>query len=135
MTLEYSIDQIEEVAGRVLAFAKAEILLFNAPMGAGKTTLIKQMCRNLGVAGEVNSPTFSIVNEYITDRINVYHFDLYRLDSAVELYDIGFEDYLDKPGLKFIEWPELASEFIDRSTTVHIEILDPTTRILKISNN
>ena len=82
-------------------------------MGIGKTTLIKEVCANLGVRGKMSSPTFSIVNEYITnDSKLIYHFDLYRLKNIEELYDIGFEEYISQDNLCFIEWPEKIEKMI-----------------------
>lgn len=81
-------------------------------MGAGKTTLIKQFCSHLGIEDEVSSPTFSLVNEYESALGPVYHFDLYRIQSEEEFYDIGYEDYFFSGYLCLIEWPEMASGII-----------------------
>ncbi len=81
-------------------------------MGAGKTTLIKELCRTLGVADEVSSPTFSLVNEYESGIGPIYHFDLYRIRSVEELYDLGYEDYFFSGYLCLVEWPEMAPEII-----------------------
>jgi tRNA threonylcarbamoyladenosine biosynthesis protein TsaE len=93
-------------------FSDQRIFLFDAPMGAGKTTLIKEMCRSLGSNDNFSSPTYSIVNEYHYPRGKIFHFDLYRLINRVELLDIGFEDYLLSQHYCFIEWPQLAEELI-----------------------
>jgi tRNA threonylcarbamoyladenosine biosynthesis protein TsaE len=135
MTAVYKLEEIDKVAGDFIAFAKAnptiDTYLFDAPMGAGKTTLIKAICKGLGIGDEVSSPTFSLVNEYSgTDP--VLHFDLYRVESPEELYDIGFEDYLDRRAYKFIEWPEYAMAFLEEYKTVSIKIVDPQTRKLRI---
>ncbi|TNF23947.1 MAG: tRNA (adenosine(37)-N6)-threonylcarbamoyltransferase complex ATPase subunit type 1 TsaE [Bacteroidetes bacterium] len=89
-----------------------KIMIFSGPMGAGKTTLIKELCRTLGVADEVSSPTFSLVNEYESGIGPVYHFDLYRIRSVEELYDLGYEDYFFSGYLCLVEWPEMAPEII-----------------------
>jgi tRNA threonylcarbamoyladenosine biosynthesis protein TsaE len=82
-------------------------------MGAGKTTFIQALCRQLQVVDVVNSPTFSIVNEYLThEGKSVFHFDLYRIKKAEELLDIGYEDYFFSGSYCFIEWPELAADLI-----------------------
>lgn len=81
-------------------------------MGAGKTTLIKEFCLHLGVSDEVSSPTFSLVNEYQSEVVPVYHFDLYRIRSEEELYDIGYEDYFFSGYLCLVEWPEMAASLI-----------------------
>jgi tRNA threonylcarbamoyladenosine biosynthesis protein TsaE len=110
--MEYHIDDIDKAADYVIASAKAKTLLFTAPMGSGKTTLIKAICKKLGVVDPITSPTFSIVNEYKGSYTLIYHFDLYRLQSIDELHDIGAEEYLDSDALKLIEWPALAMPMI-----------------------
>ena len=89
-----------------------KIMLFNGPMGAGKTTLIKQICMQLGSNDSFSSPTYQLVNEYKFLNGKIYHFDLYRLKSLEELLDIGFEDYLQPNNFCFIEWPEFAQQFL-----------------------
>jgi tRNA threonylcarbamoyladenosine biosynthesis protein TsaE len=107
MTLTYNLSQIDSIAKEVLAFADQRIILFKGTMGVGKTTLIKAICRHLGVEEETVSPTFSIVNEYQgAQQQKIYHFDLYRLNKAEELLDLGFEDYLQQADWMLIEWPE-----------------------------
>ena len=105
----------EQAAKELIDFAGDEkVFLFDAPMGAGKTTFIKSLCSFLGVTDTMSSPTYSIVNEYNTNnKFKVYHFDLYRLKSTDELFEIGFEDYLNSNNYLFIEWPELATNFLD----------------------
>jgi tRNA threonylcarbamoyladenosine biosynthesis protein TsaE len=84
------------------------IILFKAEMGGGKTTLIKEICSQLGVLETMSSPTFSVVNEYHTaENKIIYHFDLYRLKSIDECFDIGMEEYLYSGNYCFIEWPEI----------------------------
>lgn len=111
-------------AAELMAFAGTErVFLFEAPMGAGKTTFIKALCTRLGVTGPMSSPTYSVVNEYAThDHRRIYHFDLYRLKSTPELLDIGFEEYLDSGDYLFIEWPELAFPLIGSHVKVNIEL-------------
>lgn len=105
-----TLEQLPHVCTEVIhALGDKKILLFDAPMGAGKTTFISEFCKQLGVENEVSSPTYSIVNEYHTDEGKViYHFDLYRLKSLEEVMDIGFEEYIDSGKLCLIEWPEIA---------------------------
>jgi tRNA threonylcarbamoyladenosine biosynthesis protein TsaE len=94
-----------EFAGSLSA---SDIVPVYGELGAGKTQFIKGICKNLGVKQVVNSPTFIIVNEYSSEKIDrIYHFDLYRIKTLNELYDIGFDDYLNGSGLILIEWPEL----------------------------
>lgn len=98
---------------------KEKIVLFSGEMGAGKTTLIKEFCHYLGVQDEVSSPTFSLVNEYDSSIGPIYHFDLYRIQSEEELYDIGYEDYFFSGYLCLVEWPEMASGIIPEN---HISV-------------
>lgn len=104
----------KEVARQLLEFAGDErIFTFDAPMGSGKTTFIKSLCQQLFVTDTMSSPTYSIVNEYHTSlNSKLYHFDLYRLKSPEELFEMGFEEYLSSGNYVFIEWPELASDFL-----------------------
>lgn len=112
MNKEFHINSIEglsEVSGYLLSLRDhADVVAFYGPMGAGKTTLIKDLCHRMGVTDEVNSPTFAIVNEYVTDQGEpVYHFDFYRIKKLEEAYDIGYENYFDSGNWCLIEWPEL----------------------------
>lgn len=89
------------------------IFAFYGPMGSGKTTLIKEICKVLGVEEMVNSPSFSIVNEYrAKDHMRICHFDFYRIRKASEAYDIGFEEYLSDGSYCLIEWPEKIEELL-----------------------
>lgn len=109
MTLHIDhLDELDAVARRLLAEGRNQsVWLFGGEMGAGKTTLIKAICRTLGVVSMVQSPTFSIVNEYTThEGHSVYHFDYYRLRNEAEALDIGSEEYFDSGNYCFIEWPE-----------------------------
>jgi tRNA threonylcarbamoyladenosine biosynthesis protein TsaE len=99
------------------------IFLFYGNMGAGKTTFIKEICRNLGVVQDVTSPSFSIVNEYNCKKYPViFHFDFYRIEMTSEIYDIGFEEYLIQNALVFIEWPEKLGELLPMDS-VSVKIL------------
>ena len=104
-----SVEQLSEVSDYLISMRnEADIIAFYGAMGAGKTTLIKILCHRMGVTDEVNSPTFAIVNEYVTEKgESVYHFDFYRIKKIEEAYDIGFENYFDSGNLCLIEWPEM----------------------------
>ena len=106
--------QLVEVANYIKELSKKyKHFCFNAEMGAGKTTSIKKICEAFGVEDYISSPTYSIVNEYVTnDNKLIYHFDLYRLNNEVELLDIGVEEILDSNAICFIEWPEKILNFL-----------------------
>jgi tRNA threonylcarbamoyladenosine biosynthesis protein TsaE len=101
-------DELDAIARQLLAEGRTQsVWLFVGEMGVGKTTLIKAICRTLGVISMVQSPTFSLVNEYTThEGHSIYHFDCYRLRNEAEALDIGIEEYFDSGNYCFIEWPE-----------------------------
>ena len=102
-----SLSELPQTAKSILDFAnEKKIFCFYGELGAGKTTLIKEICKQLGVKDEGSSPTFSLINEYLTNNKSIYHFDLYRLKNESEIFDIGYEDYLFSGNYCFIEWPE-----------------------------
>ena len=104
-----SVDELSQVSEYLLGLREeSDIIAFYGPMGAGKTTLIKNLCHRMGVTDEVNSPTFAIVNEYVTEEAeSVYHFDFYRIKKLEEVYDIGYENYFYSGNLCLLEWPEM----------------------------
>lgn len=108
------IESVAEVASMTAnAIDHTNILLLNGDLGAGKTTFTQSLAMQLGVSGEITSPTFNIVNTLKTeDGKTIYHFDLYRIKHPEELIEIGFEEYLDSGNLCIIEWPERAEGFI-----------------------
>ena len=110
-----SLDTIQESAKEfVRLMGDDTVFAFYGKMGAGKTTFIKALCKELGVEDEVNSPTFAIINEYrsATTAELIYHFDFYRIKKLEEVYDLGYEDYFYSGALCFIEWPELVEELL-----------------------
>ena len=107
--------QLPEAAKQfVQAMNQNTVFAFYGKMGAGKTTFIKAICEELGVTDVINSPTFSIVNEYRSDTTGelIYHFDFYRIKKIEEVYDMGYEDYFDSGAVCFIEWPELIDDLL-----------------------
>src|SRR5690606_28983818 len=132
MQESYQLSNLKEVAQKILDESQHKIIIFDAPMGAGKTTLIKELVKRLGVNDIANSPTFSIVNEYHTDANEiVYHFDLYRIEDEEEALDFGIEEYLFSGNWCFIEWPEKISNLLpDTYHSVEISIDDENTRTL-----
>lgn len=102
-----SLADLDKAASEIITFAaNQKTFLFYGDMGAGKTTLIRSLCKQLGTSDNVASPTFSIVNEYKTTKESIYHFDFYRLKTQTEALDMGFEEYLYSGNYCFIEWPE-----------------------------
>jgi tRNA threonylcarbamoyladenosine biosynthesis protein TsaE len=131
----YKLEEISKIAGRVLLSDPSnKIFLFEGDMGAGKTTLIKEMSRALGSEDNFSSPTFSIVNDYHFKGGTIHHFDLYRLNTEEELYDIGFEEYLSSGNYCFIEWPAKALSFLDDSfLKVKIDVISEQSRKIRVT--
>lgn len=119
MEIIFSIDEIQEVARKVIAENPNKVILFHGNMGVGKTTLIKALSKQLGVDAPTSSPTFSLVNEYqINDNEFVYHFDVYRLKSETEAMDMGIDEYLYSGNWCFIEWAEKIPNLIPDTYSV-----------------
>ncbi|AXE17273.1 tRNA (adenosine(37)-N6)-threonylcarbamoyltransferase complex ATPase subunit type 1 TsaE [Runella rosea] len=135
----FDLQGISQVAQRLIqACQTSPVWLFEGQMGAGKTTLIKAICQHLGVVNTVQSPTFSIVNEYLTTSGEaIYHFDCYRLKNTAEAYDIGLEEYLDSGNLCLIEWPDKIADLLpDRFVTISIkETMNGKREIIVTDNN
>ena len=132
MKTTYELETIKEVAQLLLETVNSKTILFYGDMGVGKTTLIKALVSELG-GGQVSSPTFSIVNEYVIKNGLVYHFDFYRINEIHEVYDIGIEDYLDSKQWIFIEWPEKIREILPlKSDISYIKLNKNGSRTLNI---
>lgn len=135
--INYNLSEIDSIAREILDFSKHPIICFQGEMGAGKTSLIKAILKQLEFEGEISSPTFGIVNEYDLpqNQGKVFHFDLYRIDHISEIYDIGFEDYLENGKLILIEWPNIAEELLPADRTiVNLKILGTDERGLCVMN-
>jgi tRNA threonylcarbamoyladenosine biosynthesis protein TsaE len=128
------ISELPDVAKKILLFvADDRVVLFFAPMGAGKTTLIKELCKQLQVTDQAASPTFSIVNEYHSPHGNVYHFDFYRLKEEQEALDLGYGEYFFSGNYCFIEWPEKIPNLLpEEVVSVTIELGEKNERKIRI---
>ncbi|PWA07834.1 tRNA (adenosine(37)-N6)-threonylcarbamoyltransferase complex ATPase subunit type 1 TsaE [Flavobacterium laiguense] len=135
MTITFSIDQLAAVAQQILDQNPNKVILFNGEMGVGKTTLIKQLCKTLGVKEATSSPTFSLVNEYQTAKNQtIYHFDFYRLNKESEALDMGIDDYLYSGNWCFIEWSEKIENLIpEQHSVITIELLADGNRSLELT--
>ena len=126
----------EETEGVGLRLGKVlpggTILAYEGDLGAGKTAFTRGLARGLGAAEQVTSPTYTIVNEYLSGRLPLFHFDMYRLASADDLWDIGWEDYLERGGICAVEWSENVREAMEDAITVRIEKLGEDTRRITI---
>ncbi|NCB62782.1 MAG: tRNA (adenosine(37)-N6)-threonylcarbamoyltransferase complex ATPase subunit type 1 TsaE [Clostridia bacterium] len=123
--MEYRSQSPEETEAVGAELAKSltpgAVLAFTGDLGAGKTAFVRGLARGLGVPDRVTSPTFTIVNEYEGGLLPLFHFDMYRLGSADELFDIGWEDYLARGGVCAVEWSENVAEALDGSC-IHVDI-------------
>ncbi len=110
-----------------------ETIAFYGDLGAGKTCFITGLALGLGFTGEVSSPTFAIINEYLGGRLNLYHFDMYRVNSWEDLYSTGFFDYLQEGGVLAVEWSEnIESALPDDAIRVKIERIDDNVRRITV---
>lgn len=105
--------------GRVLT--PGTVIAYRGDLGAGKTAFTRGLARGLGIRDTVTSPTYTIVNEYLSGRLPLFHFDMYRLPSSDDLFDIGWEDYLDRGGVCAVEWGENVAEAMEGAIVVSIE--------------
>ena len=112
--------------------APGAVIAYRGDLGAGKTAFTRGLARGLGVNDPVTSPTYTIVNEYLGGRMPLFHFDMYRLHSADDLWDIGWEDYLERGGICAVEWSENVADAMEDAITVTIEKLGKDTRRITI---
>lgn len=132
--LKYTLDTIHVVSDHIKDLVNNyTIFLFEGDMGSGKTTLIKQIVKDIGISENVKSPTFSLVNEYIENDLIIFHFDLYRINKEKELDSIGFYEYLDSGKLCFIEWPNIAIQYIYKDyVLIKISVTSDSEREIEI---
>ena len=137
MEIVFTLDELELVAQKVIDQHPSKVILFHGEMGVGKTTLIKQLCKTLGVTSTTTSPTFSLVKEDETiDNQVVYHFDFYRLKNEMEALDMGADDYFYSGNWCFIEWAEKIPNLIpDEHAVITIELVENGKRHLTLTNS
>jgi len=127
-------NDLEPAASYLIKLLKERpVVAFYGAMGVGKTTFIKVICKLLSIRDTVNSPSFAIINEYSTDALDIiYHFDLYRMKTPEELFDIGGDEYFYSGNICLVEWPEKAESFLpENRINVFIEEQSDTSRIIK----
>ncbi len=125
----HSPEETEKLGAALGAILKpGTVLAYLGDLGAGKTAFTRGLARGLGCTEQVTSPTYTIVNEYLTGRMPLFHFDMYRLNSADDLWDIGWEDYLDRQGVCAVEWSENITEALENPLRITIRRLDEDTR-------
>lgn len=112
-------EAVGEALGKVLQ--PGDVVAYRGDLGAGKTAFTRGLARGMGAAEAVTSPTYTIVNEYISGRIPLFHFDMYRLKSSDDLFDIGWDDYLERGGVCAVEWSENVADAIEDAIWVTIE--------------
>jgi len=138
MSTEYcftELTQLDEAADWIIKSCHGySVWAFYGGMGAGKTTLIKAICRQLGSTDTVTSPTFSLINEYKDPSgHSLYHFDFYRIEKKEEILDFGYEEYIYSGDICLIEWPELVEELLpDNRVNIRIEVKDSGERCITI---
>ena len=108
------------------------VIAYRGDLGAGKTAFTRGLARGLGYKDPVTSPTYTVCNEYLGGRLPLFHFDMYRLRSADDLWDIGWEDYLDRRGVCAVEWSENVEEALEGAVTVNIEKAGEESRLITI---
>lgn len=131
--LTNSPEETEAVGQRLAArLCPGTVIAYKGDLGAGKTAFTRGLAKGLGAQERVTSPTYTIVNEYLSGRLPLFHFDMYRLESADDLWDIGWEDYLQRGGVCAVEWSENVQEAMEGTLTVRIEKLGEESRKITI---
>ena len=131
--LTHSPEETEQLGQQFAAELRpGDVVAFYGDLGAGKTAFTRGIAKGLGILEAVTSPTYTIVNEYLSGRLPLFHFDMYRLGSADELFDIGWEDYLERGGVCAVEWSENVEEAFEQVICVDIRRIDDTTREITV---
>ena len=123
-------ERVGAALGKILK--PGTVLAYRGDLGAGKTAFTRGLARGLGYAEPVTSPTYTIVNEYLGGRLPLFHFDMYRLASSDDLWDIGWEDYLDRNGICAVEWSENVEDALENAILVTIHKTGETSRRIEI---
>ncbi len=134
MTSKYTLNELPQIAKLIIEKASNKLLLFYGDMGVGKTTLIKELTKQLKVDDVVSSPTFSLVNEYRSHQGDtIYHFDFYRIEDETEALDMGIEDYFDDDAWCFVEWPNKVKNLLPlNAVAIHLSINEDQSRTISI---
>ncbi len=138
MKIEYYSDSPANTEAFAETFAKqlsgGEVIAFRGTLGMGKTCFVRGLARGLGFSGEVNSPTFALMNEYVGGRLNLFHFDMYRISGWEDLYSTGYFEYIEQGGVLAVEWSENIDGVLDGKTIyIEIERIDDTKRKITVS--
>lgn len=129
MVKDFDLNQVDAIAESLVDLFRHKIILLKGDLGAGKTTLVKEIVKKLGSNEDVSSPTFGIVNELTIGELTAFHLDLYRIESQEELLQLGFDEYLYSGNYCFIEWPEIAMKLISQPHhTITLNNLNDSTR-------
>ena len=136
MEFVYRYNTIDNFAKKITPLLKYKLVFLEGELGSGKTTLIKQLCKELGFKNQVTSPTFPLLNIYKSNDKNIYHADLYRLKNIDEINELGFYEIMENNDWFFVEWPELLYGVIDFSyTKIKIKNVDDISRIVTLTYN
>ncbi len=135
--MEFTTTSVQETEAVGAALGKiigpGRVIAYLGDLGAGKTAFTRGLARGLGAKDMVTSPTYTIVNEYLSGRLPLFHFDMYRLASSDDLWDIGWEDYLDRGGVCAVEWSENVADAMEDAITVNIQKLGEEARKITIT--
>lgn len=136
MKKNFQLSELNAVAKSIVQKVQGRTLCFYGNMGVGKTTLIREIVKELGGIDYANSPTFGLVNEYhgASNQVIAYHFDFYRIENETEALDLGLEDYLSSDAWIFIEWPQkIDSLLYSDAVSIHLQFIDENTRSIEFS--